>query len=178
MTRYIAFLRAINVGGKGIVKMEDLRKAFAMPGLKNISTYIQTGNVIFETAETDEAKLRQKIEKNLEKKLGFEIPSILRTFEELEAVVKNNPFKKIKESKETPLYISLLPAEPSKEQVKLITALNTERLDHRVVAREIYCLCQRNEKGTTDFSNSIIEKKLKMPATARNLSTITKILAL
>ena len=178
MIRYVAFLRAINVGGHGIVKMEDLRTAFAMPGLKNISTYIQTGNVIFETRETDQVKLAQKIEKNLLKKLGFEIPTILRTFEELGEVVKNNPFKKVKEDKETPLYISLLAGIPTKEQVALVTALNTELLNHRVIGREVYCFCKRNAKGTTDFNNGTIEKKLKMPATARNLSTLTKILAL
>lgn len=158
--------------------MEDLRKAFVMPGLKNVSTYIQSGNVIFETTETDEAKLRTKIEKNLFKKLGFEVPTILRTFDELEAIVTDNPFKKIKDGKETPLYISLLPEEPTKEQVALIKTLNTDMLDHRIVGREIYCLCGRNAKGQTDFNNGVIEKKLKMPATARNLSTITKILTL
>ena len=63
MERYIAFLRGINVSGQKLIKMEELRKHFEIPGLKNVATYIQSGNVLFDATETDELKLRKKIEK-------------------------------------------------------------------------------------------------------------------
>ena len=65
MSRYVAFLRGINVSGQKLIKMEELRKHFEIPGFKNVVTYIQSGNVLFDAKETDTAKLRTKIEKML-----------------------------------------------------------------------------------------------------------------
>lgn len=89
---YIALLRAINVGGH-VVKMEKLRELFGELGFSNVRTYIQTGNVFFESSETDKQVLTQQIENHLQTSLGYEVPVMLRTVEELEHSVNGAPFK-------------------------------------------------------------------------------------
>ena len=91
MTRYIAFLRAVNVGGR-VVRMERLRALFGELGLAGVRTYIQTGNVFFDTDEPDRAALTERIERHLEQALGYEVATFLRTVEEVEATIALNPF--------------------------------------------------------------------------------------
>ena len=89
---YIALLRGINVGGH-TVKMERLRDLFTELGFTNVRTYIQSGNVFFETAQTDHRKaVTQTIEHHLHKTLGYEVPVFLRTVPELEQIVASDPF--------------------------------------------------------------------------------------
>lgn len=89
---YIALLRAINVGGH-VVKMEKLRELFRELGFKNVRTYIQSGNVFFDIDEKDVSTLIKKIEQHLHTSLGYEVPTMLRTIEELEQVIERSPFK-------------------------------------------------------------------------------------
>ncbi|RYZ75251.1 MAG: DUF1697 domain-containing protein, partial [Proteobacteria bacterium] len=93
MTLYIAFLRGINVGGHR-VKMDHLRELFRELGLANVRTYIQTGNVFFETTETDRDALTTRIEQHLLEALGYEVPTFLRTPIELQQSLQLNPFEK------------------------------------------------------------------------------------
>src|SRR2546427_12004340 len=96
MTSYVAFLRAINVAGQKLIKMKDLARIFAAAGCKNVQTYIQSGNVIFDSKSTNAAALSKKIERTLQQALGYEGTIILRTLAEVEALVRHNPYKKIK----------------------------------------------------------------------------------
>ena len=89
---YIAFLRGINVGGH-TVKMERLRELFTELGLTAVRTHIQSGNVFFETAETDREALTQRIEQHLRRALGYDVPVFLRTLSELEQIIALNPFQ-------------------------------------------------------------------------------------
>src|SRR5262245_28797721 len=89
--RYVAFLRAINVGGH-VVKMDQLRKLFEQLKFKNVETFIASGNVIFETASTDAAALETKIEKHLAKALGYEVGTFLRTCDEVAAIAGHKAF--------------------------------------------------------------------------------------
>ena len=81
MVKYIAFLRAINVGGKKLTKMEELRRVFETLRLKNVRTYIQSGNVIFDTTETDSDALATQIERKIHQSLGHEVTVLLRTID-------------------------------------------------------------------------------------------------
>ncbi len=153
MTKYIAFLRAVNVGGR-FVKMEDLKGHFAMPGFKNISTYIQSGNVVFEHSETDAAVLEGKIEKKLLKELGYEVKTFLRTPAELEVIIKKNPFKKVPE--DMGLHVSFLSAEPDGALVKQLLLLQTEHEQFRFVNTEAYILVKKGAYGESQkFSNTL-----------------------
>ena len=91
MTRYIAFLRAINVGGR-TVSMEKLRGYFAELGFANVRSYIQTGNLFFETSETNTDLLAQTIEAHLLKVLEYTVPTMVRNLGEVEALIAANPF--------------------------------------------------------------------------------------
>jgi len=173
MTRYIAFLRAINVGGR-VVKMDDLKKILAMPGLKNITTYIQSGNVIFDSAETDKNVLVKKIEKKLLTALGYEVTTFLKTIPDIESIIKKNPFKKYPE--EMGLHVSFLSAAADKELVKQLLLLQSEYEQFNVTGSEAYILVRKGAYGETKFSNTFLEKKLKTQATTRNWATVNKML--
>src|SRR3984893_8191153 len=96
MIKYVALLRGINVGGNKLIRMAELKRIFASLGLKNVQTYIQSGNVLFESSRADSVALTKHIETSLHKASGFEGPVLLRPTAELEAIVKLNPFSKVK----------------------------------------------------------------------------------
>jgi uncharacterized protein (DUF1697 family) len=173
MIRYIAFLRAINVGGR-VVKMDDLKKILALPGLKNIATYIQSGNVIFDAAETDKEVIEKKIEKKLLAALGYEVTTFVKTIPDIEGIIKKNSFKKIPE--DMGLHVSFLSATPDTELVKQLLLLQTENEQFNVTGSQAYILVRKGAYGETRFSNTFLEKKLKIQATTRNWATVNKML--
>lgn len=174
MVKYIAFLRAINVGGR-TVKMEELKQHFAMPGFKNISTYIQSGNVIFEHAGTDKEVLAKKIEARLLKNLGYEVKTFLQTPAELQEIVKHTPFKK--HAEDMAQHVSFLSAEPDKVAVEKLLEFQNENEQFRIMGTVAYILVKKGAYGETKFSNTFLEKKLKLDATTRNWATINKMAA-
>ena len=175
MTKYIAFLRAINVGGR-VVKMDDLKKHMAIPGFKNIATYIQSGNIVFNHSEENASILVNKIEAKLLKSLGYEVKTFLRTVPELEVLIKKNPFKKIPD--DMALHVSFLSTTPDDGLVKQLLSLQTECEQFRFAGKEIYILVKKGAYGETKFSNTFLEKKLKLDATTRNWATVNKMLEL
>lgn len=178
MTTYIAFLRAINVSGQKLIKMEELRSALAgIPGVKNVRTYIQSGNVIFDAKEGEEEKLRVKIEKQIKKVFDYEVETFVRTSDELAAILKNSPFHKAKLSKDLALYVTFLEEKPTAEARKAFEALSDDIDSYKIEGKEVYALVVKNGKKSL-FSNMFVEKKLKQKATGRNQTTLHKILEL
>src|SRR5215475_6853587 len=96
MTKFVALLRGINVGGNKLVKMDDLKKWFAALGFKNVKTILASGNVLFESSATGEDALVKKIEKKLESELGHTVTVQIRSIEEIQKLADREPFKKIK----------------------------------------------------------------------------------
>jgi uncharacterized protein (DUF1697 family) len=174
MNKFVAFLRAVNVGGNHIVKMEDLRQMFASLGFENVKTYIQSGNVIFETVEKDADAIAEKIENKLQESLGFEVKTMLRTISELEDIAENNPFD---ESDDTKIYIIFLSAKPDEKLRLEAEALSTEREIFRIRNRELYVSIGR-EVSKPLLTNNFTEKRLKVSGTSRNPKTVNKILLL
>ncbi|RKE18810.1 DUF1697 domain-containing protein [Streptomyces sp. TLI_171] len=117
MVTYIAFLRAINVGGR-TVKMDRLRELFAGLGLEGVRTYIQSGNVFFRTGETDRKALAERIGAALEEGLGYPVPVMLRTLEEVEAVVALDPFADVEVTEDKRLCVLFL-SEPLPDGIEL-----------------------------------------------------------
>jgi len=173
MTRYVAFLRGINVSGQKLIKMEALKQYFAMPGFKNIVTYIQSGNVVFDAKETDELKLRTKIEKQLFKQLGYDVPVVLRTTDEIKSVIENNPFKNAPPDDARKLYVHFLSGTPATELHTALAAYKNEGEELLIIQREVYLLTV--SYGTTRLTNSLMEKKLGVTSTARNWATVNKV---
>ncbi len=174
--KYVAFLRGINVGGKNKVKMETLREVCAALGFENVKTYINSGNVIFETEQTDDKKLAAKLEKAIEKEFALNIKVMVRSIAEIEEIVKNNPFDGQFENAKD-LHVFFLDEELPTEKRELLLSNNTENEQYFVQNREIYCLLRVSVLDSL-MGKDYIGKKLKVSATARNWRTVNKILEL
>jgi len=171
-TRYVAFLRAINVGGH-VVKMEVLRTLFETMRLASVKTFIASGNVIFESSGKPRS-LEQKIEQVLESALGYRVATFLRSIVEVNHTAAQQPFDPSELNGGATLFIAFLKIEPSPEAVVRLTALRNLVDDLRVVGREIYWL-RRPNLGETRLSGAVLEKTLKAEATVRNVTTVQKI---
>jgi len=174
MNKYIAFLRAVNVGGR-FVKMEQLKKIFEELKLKNVKTFIQSGNVIFETTEKDKDILIAKIEKKLKASLGYEVLVMLRTDKELANIANNNPFKNEVLDKDTRVYIAFLYDKPNEEINNILSSLENKNESFILRKDEVYCKVRKDEKKHSYFSILLLEKKLCIPLTTRNQTTVNKI---
>ena len=177
MKVYVALLRGINVSGQKSIKMEDLKKTFKALHYKSITTYIQSGNVIFGSAAAKTALLQTQIENKLLKTFGFEVPVIVKTLEEIEETIKRNPFKKIKAQNGEKLHVTFLGGSPAKAAADNLAAVENDVDEIRLSGSEVYILC-RNGYGKTLFSNTFIEKKLMVSATTRNWATVEKLFSL
>ncbi len=177
MIPYIAFLRGINVGGNAIIKMPDLAKVFSSLKFKNVRTYIASGNLLFETSELDAVALEAKIEKALHKSFKLEISVMLRTQNELEAILKRDPFGKKTKDADWKLYVVFLKDEPAVATKKALTGLSGELETYSVSGREVFCTIHKKHPKPT-FSGNFVEKHLKTRATARNWNTVTKVAGL
>jgi len=175
MTRYVAFLRAINVAGQKLIKMKALVQIFAAAGCKNVQTYIQSGNVIFDSKSTNATGLSKKIQRTLQQALGYEVTIILRTFAELEALVKRNPFKKIKTAEEVMLFVVFLSHQPkAKPKLPLISIKESLEL-FEIKDGAAFIVSRRKPNGWFGFPNAFVEKELGVVGTTRNWNTVNKI---
>ncbi len=171
--RFIAFLRAINVGGH-VVKMDRLRPLFEALDVSNVETFIASGNVIFDSLAKDARKLELQIESHLKESLGYAVPTFLRTPEEIASVVAYRAFPDAPE--ESTLYIGFLAAAPSAEVREKVAACRTGVDEFHVHDREVYWLCHK-KFSDSPFSGAKLEKALGMPTTLRNLTTVRKLTA-
>ncbi|HLO02611.1 MAG TPA: DUF1697 domain-containing protein [Symbiobacteriaceae bacterium] len=171
MTTYIALLRAINVSGKNIIKMADLKQMFERMGLARVQTYIQSGNVLFQSTE-EAAPLRQRIEAEIQSVFGLTVTVILRTEAALAQVVARCPF-----AVDEGLYVSFLAEAPAAAGIEKLMEYPFETEECRVLGEEVYLL-YRVRVSDSKVTNSLLEKRLGVPSTARNWRTISKLLEL
>lgn len=176
MAKYAAFLRGINVGGPGrTVKMEPLRKAFEDCGYENVKTLLASGNVVFETKEVDQKSLRANIEAGLKRVFGIEISVILRSVKEMRALVKENPFKNVKVTPKTRLYITFL-SEPAKSNLK--TPYKSLKGDYKILdvtKGHIVSVLDLSAGSGTVQAMDILEKEFGTNITTRNWNTVQKV---
>ncbi|MEO6097591.1 MAG: DUF1697 domain-containing protein [Fibrobacteria bacterium] len=177
MTINIALLRGINVSGHKPVPMADLKAMFAKLGFKDAKTYIQSGNVVFRNEGKDPGKSAKVIEAGILKTFGYEVPVIVRTADQMAAVVKANPWRKKKLAESERVHISYLDQAPSKEAAAALSLVPGGKDELILAGTEAFILA-RGGYGNCVFSNSLLEKKLKVRSTTRNLETTMKLLAL
>jgi uncharacterized protein (DUF1697 family) len=173
MTVYIALLRGINVGGHKKIKMAELKGMFEEMGLGRVQTYIQSGNVLFESDE-GAGELRSRIEREIERVFGFEVTVVVRTVHELQRVIGSCPFADIELGEGETVYVSLLADEPSEKGVERLSACSSDIDDYRIGNGAVYILCRQSIRKSM-FTNNFLEKKLGVPATTRNWQTTVKL---
>jgi uncharacterized protein (DUF1697 family) len=171
---YIAFLRAINVGGH-TVKMDALRELFEALGLAAVETFIASGNVIFESRSKSGA-LERTIEAELQDKLGYEVITFIRTIDEVAAVAAYRPFSKALMDTAGALNVAFLKEPLSATARKKLTTLKSEIDDFHVDGREVYWLC-KVKQSESKFSNTLFERALGVRATFRGIGTVRKLTA-
>ncbi len=175
MSAVICFLRGVNVTGRNMIKMEELRALCEALGLRNAQTYIQSGNVVFQTKGRNSAALAARIEKAIEERCGFRPHVMLRTSEELRSVVARNPFAKRTNLDPSRFLVYFLKGEPTPEACDKTCALKTDTEQLRVSGSELY-IYYLNGVGKSQLPMARIEKALGISGTGRNWNTVTKLL--
>jgi uncharacterized protein (DUF1697 family) len=173
MARYLAFLRAINVGGH-VVKMDTLRDLFTELGFSKVETFIASGNLIFESRPVRTSELAKKIEKHLASRLGYPVATFLRTPAEVTAIHAYQPFDKTMMKSAQALNVGLLAEPLNRSGHDALAALKTEIDDFYVHGREVYWLCRKKQSEST-FTNVRFERLAKTQATFRGISTIARL---
>ncbi|HKV99864.1 MAG TPA: DUF1697 domain-containing protein [Vicinamibacterales bacterium] len=173
MTRYVAFLRAINVGGH-IVKMDALRKHFTSLGFDDVETFIASGNVIFRTRSNAAAALERRIEACLEERLGYEVKTFLRTDAEVAAIAAHRAFEPARVASAGSFNVGFLAGALDKAAITKVKGFVSEIDDFHVNGRELYWLC-RTKQSDSKFSNAAFERVIGVRSTFRGLNTIRRL---
>ena len=175
MTRYVAFLRAVNLAGRRAVKMQDLKKAFEALPVKNVQTFIASGNVIFDTAVKDPAALERKAEALLEKSFGFDIDTFLRSLGDLERIAECGPFRDIAASGHGgTVYVGFLRTAPGPDVQRRVKAVSTDVHEFRLIGREVLWL-RRDLPGALEAPVPALDKVLGLRTTFRNVRTVKRL---
>ena len=175
MNIFISILRGINVSGQKKIAMQQLKEMYEKNGFQNVTTYVNSGNVVFSSAISEMNNIKEKTEKAILDKFGFEVPVILRTLEEMQAVIKNNPMNNSDHYIDSNLYFTFLSDLPDTEYLSKIESLDFKPDEFIVREKEIYVYCP-NGYGRTKINNNFFEKKLKVTATTRNRKTVHELL--
>lgn len=171
MKTYIALLRGINVSGQKKILMADLRKLLSEVGLQNAQTYIQSGNVVFESDVENRTILEEKIYEVILSNYGFEVPILVTSGENLSSVLDNNPFAQEDPKKQ---YFVLLKSNPEVSLVDKLNKIEYQNEDFHITNECVYLACHKGG-GNAKLNNNLIERKLKVQATTRNLRTMQKL---
>lgn len=174
MKIYISLLRGINVSGQKKILMKDLKAMYESLHFENVQTYIQSGNVIFESKETNQQKLSDRIHNEIEQRFGFDVHVHTLTVSELKKVMDHNPYA---DQKIETLYIAFLSAVPENE---LLQKLNNANIgdDEFIVKDNIVYLHYKGSYGNSKLNNNFLESKLKLKATTRNVKTLNTLMEL
>lgn len=172
MAIFLSILRGINVSGHKQIKMADLKVLYESLGFKNVTTYIQSGNVIFENINAKD--LSKQIEKSIFEKYNFHVPVIIRSIEEMGKTLHDNPFLKEKNVELDKLHVTYLENEPLAESLDKMKEINYAPDRFYIAGKEVYVYCPGGY-GNTKLSNTFFENKLKVKATTRNWKTTNEI---
>lgn len=158
-----------------MIKMDDLKKMCAGIGFCNIQTYIQSGNIVFNSKQKENEKISILIKTAIEKTFGFEVPVITMSIDELMHVIGSNPFLKGQAKEESCLHVTFLSDEPLKEHYKSIRKGDYKKDEFELIGKAVYLYCS-NSYSSSKLTNSFFENKLKVIATTRNWKTVNELL--
>jgi uncharacterized protein (DUF1697 family) len=176
MPRFISLLRGINVGGNKIIKMADLKALYAALGFTEITTLLQSGNVVFNSDAAPLPELTQKIETAIVATYGFDSKIILRTPEEWRSLMDEQPFTPEQMQDPSKVLVWLLQAAPDSDYPQSIIA-QYSGVEQMMLRHHHLYVYYAEGMGKSKLDNAFVEKKLKLIGTARNWNTIQKIAA-
>ncbi len=173
MSRHIAFLRAINVGGHN-VKMDQLQLLFEELGFTDVSSFLASGNMLFASRRTSATALEQRIETKLEAALGFAVATFLRSEAELASILENLPFSDAERKAAGAVNVGFLKAAPEAVAAKRLLALQSKD-DQLAIFGTAFCWLCKGKLSDSRLVNSSFEKALGAPATLRGLTTLVRL---
>jgi uncharacterized protein (DUF1697 family) len=171
METYIAFLRGINVSGKNPIKMDILKHHLVNDGLKDVITYIQSGNIIFKYLEIENNALADKLSQIIKLRFGLDVAVLIKKKEELGLIIKENPFISDVNNDVSGLHVTFLEKQPVAEYLEKISSIAFGEDSFQILNDIVYLHCP-NGYGKTKLNNTFFENKLKLRATTRNWNTI------
>jgi uncharacterized protein (DUF1697 family) len=171
--KYVALLRGVNVGGKNILPMKDLAAIFVAAGCKDVSTYIQSGNVVFSAPAAMLKKLPAQISASIEKRFGYKVPVVLRSNQQLAQAIAGNPFLKAGQDPKT-CHAMFLADTPTAQTAKLLDPNRSPGDFFEVCGGEIY-LHLPNGSAKSKLTNAYFDSKLTTVCTVRNWATVLKL---
>ena len=173
MTRYVAFLRAINVGGR-VVKMQTPRQLFEGWGAANVETFIASGNVVFDSSRRSAGVAERAIEDHIRKALGYPVITFLRTLSELAAVAGHTPFAKSEYDAGATLFVGFMKDAPGAAVSRAVAALRDDVNDYAIEGRELYWL-RRSRLMESIGQGPPLERIVASPITMRNVNTVRRL---
>jgi uncharacterized protein (DUF1697 family) len=175
MTTYISILRGINVSGQRPIKMEALRKSYENLGFHNVTTYVQSGNVVFSVKNAKPGELAKKISREIEKDWGFDVPVIVLSVDQLKQIIADNPLAKDNKKDKAFMLVTFLSAKPGEFDSRFIEEKKLNGEEIFITDNAVYLYCP-NGYGKTKLNNTFLEKKLSVDATTRNWKTTNELL--
>lgn len=175
--KYISLLRGINVSGQKIINMADLKELYLRLGFEEVTTYIQSGNVIFLAEKTSSEELVRLIESSIFLKYNFDVPVKIVKVLKMKKIVAQNPFLKLGITDVKKLHVTFLEKKPDEELLNEMVD-DPESEDKFLIVKDIVYLYCPNGYGKTKLTNSFFESKLKMNATTRNWKSVCKLVDL
>jgi uncharacterized protein (DUF1697 family) len=173
---YISILRGINVSGQKKIQMTDLKKLYEDLKFKKVTTYIQSGNVIFKANKQSDEVIAKKIEDAIYTKYNFHVPVIIRSVKEMKNTLAVNPLLKESNIDIEKLHVTFLEEMPDTTKMEAIKNIDHSPDKFILIDKEIFLYCPNDGYGNTKLTNNFFENKLKVSATTRNWKTVNKLL--
>ena len=177
MNTYISLLRGINVSGKNSIKMDALKNSFAQLGLKDIKTYIQSGNIVFRYKKEVPQKLAGRIKEQIQNDFSIDVPVQVFSLDKFKQLVAGNPFATESSKDISFMHVTLLAAAPENPDISAIESKKAAGEEIAIFGDAVYLYCPIGY-GRTKLNNNFLESKLKVSATTRNWKTTLKLLEL
>jgi uncharacterized protein (DUF1697 family) len=172
---YISILRGINVSGQKLIKMDALKRSYESLGYQQVTSYVQSGNVIFDSAEAEQHVIAQKISVVIKRDFGFDVPVIVLSLSQLGQIIDQCPWQIVSGKDPAHFYITFLAAMVQQYDPAAITDKKQDGEEISFAERAVYLYCP-NGYGNTKLHNSFLESKLKVGATTRNWKTSNALL--
>ena len=174
MSTWITILRGINVSGARKLPMKELKDLLETLTCTNVRTYIQSGNVVFESAKLDVGTFGKKVEGAIKQGYGYDVPVLVRSLDEMKRVASTNPYLRKKGIELDKLHVTFLAAEPAKATASAIAGTTFGNDSFELLGREAFVHCP-DGYGNTKLNNNWFENKLKVSATTRNWRTVNEL---